>query len=84
MNVQILDEMLSGSTGTVRNTPPAEADKEKHMLSRLLIWIIKQEIKYLKSKYNRADSKYRVAAAGREKTISSLSSKEEILRSLKE
>ena len=54
------------------------------MLSRFLIWIIKQEIKYLKSKYNRADSKYRVAAAGREKTISSLSSKEEILRSLKE
>ena len=54
------------------------------MLSRFLIWIIKQEIKYLKSRYGRADLKYRKAAVGREKTISSLSSKEEILRSLKE
>ena len=50
------------------------------MLSKLLIWIIKQEVRYLKSKYNRADAKYKRAKANREGAITRLSSKEEILR----
>ena len=50
------------------------------MLSRFLIWIIKQEIKYLKFRYSRADAKYKRAKANREGAITSLSSKEEILR----